>query len=295
MTLVSMTGFAEARGAFEGLRWRWEAKSVNARGLDLRLRLPPGYDSLEPAIRTLAVERFRRGAVQASLALEQQESSRGFRIDPAALAGAVKVARQIAAETGLAPARVDGLLGLKGVIVQDEAELLGDAERLARDARLIETLSDAFDRLAAARRNEGAKLAAIIHKLLDEIETLTHEAASHAAAQPAALRERLAAQIGDLLAPGTVPEDRIAQEAALLAVKADVREELDRLAAHVAEARLLLKGGGGAGRKLDFLAQEFQREANTLCAKSADIGLTRIGLALKAAIDQLREQAQNVE
>jgi uncharacterized protein (TIGR00255 family) len=301
MTFSSMTGFAEGAGGFESLRWRWEAKSVNSRSLDLRLRTPPGYDGLEAPARKLAAERFQRGAFQISLNVEVSEAVRGLSVDAAALASAVRIAREVAAETGLAPARVDGLLALKGVIVQDEgAAPLSETARAMRDAAVLESLAATFDRLVKERCNEGAKLAALMGSQIDEIERLTKEAGSLAAAQPAQLRVRLMAQVKELLDAGSVSEERLAQEVALLAVKADVREELDRLTAHVQDARALIASGsihgnGGVGRKLDFLSQEFNREANTLCSKSGDIALTRTGLALKAVIDQFREQSQNVE
>jgi uncharacterized protein (TIGR00255 family) len=295
MSLASMTGFADGAGALGNLRWRWEAKSVNGRSLDLRLRTPPGYDGLEAPARRLASERFQRGAFQISLTVEADAAARGLSVDAAALASAVRIAREVAAETGLAPARVDGLLALKGVIVADEGESLDEAGRAARDAAVLETLSATFDKLVKARATEGGKLAALLGNQIDDVERLVAEAAGLAAAQPQALKARLSAQVAELIAGTPVPEDRLAQEVALLAVKADVREELDRLTAHVQDARALLKEGKGVGRKLDFLAQEFNREANTLCSKSADIALTRTGLALKAVIDQFREQAQNVE
>ncbi len=295
MSLVSMTGFAEAHGAFEALRWRWEAKSVNGRGLELRLRTPPGFESIEPAARMLAGERFRRGNIQATLTLEPQEGGKALRIDPQALAAAVRLAKEIETGSGLAPARADGILSLKGVIVQDDAVELDQPQRAARDAAVLESLAAAFDNLARARRTEGGKLAAVLSSHMGEIERLTREAAKSAGAQISHIREKIAAQLGELMGAGAVPEERLAQEAALLAIKADVREELDRLAAHVHEARALLASGEAVGRKLDFLAQEFNREANTLCSKSADIALTRLGLALKHAIDQFREQALNIE
>lgn len=296
MTFASMTGFAESTGSHDGLRWRWEAKSVNGRSLDMRLRTPPGYDGLEAPARRLAGERFLRGAFQISLTVEQPETARGLSVDAAALASAVRIAREVAAETGLAPARVDGLLALKGVIVSDDtAEPLDAMARAHRDAAILESLATAFDKLGRERANEGAKLAALMTAQMDEIEKLVGEAGSLAAAQPAAIRARLHAQIKELLDGNPLTEERLAQEVALLAVKADVREELDRLSAHVQDARALIRDGKGVGRKLDFLAQEFNREANTLCSKSSDIALTRTGLALKAVIDQFREQAQNVE
>ena len=294
-SFVSMTGFAEASGSHEGLRWRWEAKSVNGRGLDIRLRTPPGYDSLEPPARVLAAERFRRGSLQAALTVEQQDAARGLKVDTAALASAVKLASEIAAETGLEPARIDGILALKGVIIQDEQNALDPLKRADRDAAILKSLANALDALVRARASEGAKLQALLSAQINEVERLTEEAAGLAAAQPAALRKKLQDQISDMLAGGSIPEDRLAQEAALLAARADIREELDRLRAHVQDARALIASGESAGRKLDFLAQEFNREANTLCSKSGDIALTRVGLALKAVIDQLREQAQNVE
>ena len=296
MTVASMTGFAESAGSQGGLRWRWEAKSVNGRSLDMRLRIPPGYDGLEPPARKLAGERFLRGAFQISLTVEPETGTRGLSIDAAALASAVKIAREVAAETGLAPARVDGLLALKGVIVQDEGVVpLDEKARGLRDAAILESLATAFDKLVKARGNEGAKLAALLESQIAEIERLVGEAANLAAAQPEALRARISAQLQELLANAPVPPERLAQEVALLATRADVREELDRLTAHVQNARALMTEGKGVGRKLDFLAQEFNREANTLCSKSSDIALTRTGLALKAVIDQFREQAQNVE
>jgi uncharacterized protein (TIGR00255 family) len=295
MSLVSMTGFADAQGGVESLRWRWEVRSVNGRSLDLRLRMPPGMEGLEPAARTLAAERFRRGNIQAGLTLGSPEGSRGLRVDTAALAQAVKLATRIAAESGLAPARVDGLLALKGVLVQEEILAIDAPERAARDAAILETLSLAFDALARARAMEGAKLAAILARTADEISRLTQDARRLSAAQPDALRDRLRAQLKDLLDASAPGDERIAQEIALLAARADVREELDRLSAHVQEAHRLIIVGEAVGRKLDFLSQELNREANTLCSKSSDIALTRVGLAMKAAIDQFREQAQNVE
>jgi len=295
MALVSMTGFAESAGALEALRWRWEARSVNGRGLDLRLRTPPGFDGLEPPARLLAAERIRRGSLQVTLTVESQDSVRGLKVDPVALASAVKLAREVAAETGLAPARVDGLLALKGVIVQEDNASLDPVARAGRDAAILKSLADTFDALAKARAGEGTRLAALLTGQIDEIARLTGEAAKLAAAQLPLLRDKLAGQLKELIAKPPVPEERLAQEVALLALKADVREELDRLSAHVQEARQLIQSGEAVGRKLDFLAQEFNREANTLCSKSADIALTRLGLNLKAVIDQFREQAQNVE
>jgi uncharacterized protein (TIGR00255 family) len=295
MTLASMTGFAEAQAARGDLRWRWEVKSVNGRGLDLRLRLPPGFDGVELAARALVARHFKRGSLQATLNIESGDNARALRVDREALAAAIAVAKSVAAESGLPPARVDGILALKGVLVQDDG-LPQDADaRAERDDAVLKSLGAAFDALQKARTTEGAKLATVFETLTGEIEALVRTAMGLAAAQPQALRARLEVQLRDLVQPGVVSPERLAQEVALLAARADVREELDRLTAHVAEARRLLQSGEAVGRKLDFLAQEFNREANTLCSKSTDIELTRTGLALKAAIDQFREQAQNVE
>ncbi|MDE2184030.1 MAG: YicC family protein [Alphaproteobacteria bacterium] len=295
MPLVSMTGFAESHGSRDEAHWRWEVRSVNGRGLELRLRLPPGFDGIEPAARVLAGTRFKRGNLQATLTLETTTGQRGLRIDATALASAVKIAKEIAQETGLRPASIDGILALKGIIVQDEIAESDTHERAARDAAILESLAGAFDALARARTGEGAKLAVVLETQMGDIARLIESAGRAAAAQPAALRARLTQQISDLIAPGVVSPERLAQEVALLAVRADVREELDRLAAHVSEAKALLASGEAVGRRLDFLAQEFNREVNTLCSKSADIALTRLGLELKAVVDQFREQAQNVE
>ncbi|MBV9331968.1 MAG: YicC family protein [Alphaproteobacteria bacterium] len=295
MALVSMTGFSEVQGGLDGARWRWEVKSTNGRGLDLRLRLPPGLEGLEPAARALAAERFRRGSIQATLTLETQESGRGFRVDPVALAAAVKIAKEIARDTGLESARVDGILALKGIVIQDETTSPDLAIRSERLAAILGTLGEAFDSLSSARKAEGKRLTEILAALMREIARLTEEAAQSAAVQPALIRKKITAQLAEMLTGSTIAEDRMAQEIALVALRSDVREELDRLRAHVSEARLLLGSSDPVGRKLDFLAQEFNREANTLCSKSSDIALTRTGLGLKAAIDQFREQAQNVE
>ena len=291
-----MTGFAEGRGAQGNLRWRWEVRSVNGRNLDIRLRIPAGYEGLEPGARILAGERFGRGSIQAALTVTTEEGGRGFRIDSETLSEAVQVAKRVAEETGLPPARVDGLLALRGVVVQEDAAQLDDDERSARNAAMLASLADALDQMAIARTDEGTKIEKMLLSQVDEIEARTAEGRKLAANLPQAFRDKMQAQLDELLGPGSnVPEERLAQEVALLATRADLREELDRLAAHCQEARNLFGASGPTGRKLDFLAQEFNREANTLCAKSSDIALTREGLALKAVIDQFREQVQNVE
>jgi len=296
MALSSMTGFAEGQGAHGNLRWRWEVRSVNGRSLDIRLRLPAGYEGLEAGARTLVSERFKRGSFQLALSVAADETSRGFRVDPQALATAIQIAKRVSEETGLPAGNVEGILGLRGIIVQEESAALDDEERFARSAAMLESLAFALDRAGTARATEGAKIEAMLLGQIEEIEARTAEGRRLAAGQPRALREKLQAQVAELLGGnGSLPEERLAQEVALLATRADSREELDRLSAHCQEARVLIAADGPSGRKLDFLAQEFNREANTLCAKSSDIALTREGLALKAVIDQFREQIQNVE
>jgi uncharacterized protein (TIGR00255 family) len=296
MPLSSMTGFAEGQGANGDVRWRWEVRSVNGRNLDIRLRLPPGYENLEGGARALASERFKRGSLQIALSVTADERARSFRIDPEALAIAVQLAKRVSDETGLPAGTVDGLLALRGVVVQEDAMELSEDERFARNAAMLESLAAALDRMAEARAGEGRKIEEMLLSQIGEIETRTAEGRRLAAGQPQALREKMETQLAELLGPNSnIPEERLAQEVALLATRADLREELDRLAAHCQEARALIAAEGPAGRKLDFLAQEFNREANTLCAKSSDIALTREGLALKAVIDQFREQIQNVE
>ena len=295
MTIASMTGFARAEGHADGLSWVWELKSVNSKQLDLRFRLPPGFDALEIPLRTGLAQRLKRGAVSVTLSMSKAAAGTGLRVNHAALAEIVKAVRELEGEIEAAPPRLDGLLALRGVLESAE-EVEDDAVRGRRQAALLAGWEKALDDLAAMRLAEGERLQPVLEARLAEISDLVASAESSAAAQPAALKARLTELVGELLdAAPALPEERLAQEAALLVAKADVREELDRLTAHVAAARELIAEGGAIGRRLDFLCQEFNREANTLCSKSADLQLTRIGLALKAAIEQLREQVQNIE
>lgn len=291
--LSGMTGFARTETSGEAGTASVEARSVNGKGLDVRLRLAPGLDRLEAEIKKRAKDRFTRGSVNINVSFAEPEGASSLHIDRERLAALAEVGRDLV-EKGLADKpRMDGLLALRGVIVTEEAE--PDVARIAAiDALVLEAVDDAVAGLEAARQDEGASLEAVLTGHVDEIERLTKAAASHAASQPAAIKARLQAKFEELLPQG-LDEDRLAQEAASLAVRADVREELDRLSAHIDSARALLAEGSPVGRKLDFLSQEFNREANTLCSKSADRELTEIGLALKAAIDQVREQVQNVE
>jgi len=295
MTLSSMTGFARAQGAQAGWRWHWEVRSVNARGLDVRVRFPEGFDGLEAPARILANERFSRGNVSASLTLTNDPVRGSIKINPDVLAQVVAALDALKGKVAAAPPTLDGILALRGVLEPQTTEL-SQAEIAARDAAVLESLANAFDALGDARRDEGTRLHAVMAQQIERMEELVGQAERLAATQPAQLRARLKTLVDELLAARTgVSEERLAQELALILTKADVREELDRLKSHLTQARDLFAAKGAQGRRLDFLAQEFNREANTLCSKSSDIELTRIGLELKAVIDQLREQVQNVE
>lgn len=293
MGVFSMTGFARTQGDADGISWAWELKSVNSRSLDLRLRLPPGFDGLEPALRASLARVYRRGNVSANLSVNRTVPPT-IHINREMLAQIIALTRDVAGQIEAAPPRLDGLIGLRGVIemIEDDTEPVVEARRSA----VIDGWEQALSRLAAARAEEGARLSAVLEAQRAELAALVEAAAGCAAAQGPALRARLEALLAELagLAP-TIPEERVAQELAILVTRADVREELDRLRAHIAQAGELLERGDSVGRPLDFLCQELNREANTLCSKSADIELTRIGLALKAAIEQFREQVQNLE
>ena len=289
-----MTGFARVTGADGGLTWAFEAKSVNGKSLDLRVRLPQGQEGLELPLRQAAQRHLTRGNVQLSLTFDRGAEPQRLAINEPLLEEMLALARRLEAR-GLAPASVDGLLGLRG-IVEPLEETSDEKARESLQAALLADAERLFQGLAAQRAQEGAALRTTLLAQLDLMADLVSQAAGLGGAQPQAIRARLAAQVADLLGtqPG-LPEERLAQEVALLAVKADVREELDRLTAHGQELRRLVEEGGAVGRKLDFLCQELNREANTLCAKAADLEMTRVGLALKGLVDQLREQVQNVE
>ena len=291
--LQSMTGFARVEGAHQGWRFVWEVRSVNGRGLEWRARLPAGFDALEPEMRKLAKVKLSRGSLNIGLTLNTDKPEIGYRVNEAMLADALAMIEKIRSQIDCAPPQAEGLLALRGVIEQSE-EQVSEEDKNALYSALLDSFNSALDALADARRKEGAAMGAVLVGQLDSIEALTKDAAANAAATPAAIRDRIAAQLKELL-DGALPEDRLAQEAAVLAMKADVREELDRLASHVDAGRALLVKPGPVGRDLDFLTQEFNREANTLCSKAQDMDLKRTGLELKRVIDQLREQVQNIE
>jgi uncharacterized protein (TIGR00255 family) len=295
MLLSSMTGFARGHGLSGPYAWTWEIKSVNGKGLDLRLRLPPGWDAVEVPVRARVADALARGSVQATLTVERSGAVPTVRVNIPVLDAILAAVQQAGTKVAAAPPSLDGLLGLKGVIEIAEAEE-NENERRAAEAAVIAGLADAIGALAETRRSEGAALGRVLAARLDEIAALVERAERAPGRRPEAIRARLADQVATLLAQSErFDADRLHQEAIVIAAKADVREELDRLVAHIDQARGLIKDGGPIGRRLDFLAQEFNREANTLCAKANDVELTNIGLELKAAVEQFREQVQNVE
>jgi uncharacterized protein (TIGR00255 family) len=295
MALSSMTGFARGHGVSGPYTWAWEIKSVNGKGFDLRLRLPSGWDVVEAPVRARAAERLARGSIQAVLTIERGGAAPVVRINEAVLDAVLATARQLAKRIETSPPSLDGLLSIKGVMEVGDAEE-NEGERRNAESALIAGFDDALGKLIEMRTHEGAALGRILATRLADIAGLAQRAELAPGRQPEAIRLRLAEQVGTLLAQSDrLDSDRLHQEAILIATKADVREELDRLAAHVAQVRHLLDQGGAMGRRLDFLAQELNREANTLCAKANDVELTNIGLELKAAVEQFREQVQNVE
>lgn len=292
--LSGMTGFARVTGEESWGAWAWEAKSVNGRSLDVRVNYPPGFDPLEREVKAMATERFNRGSLQVSLRIDMASGSGGVVIDHVLLTTLAEAARKTLG-TELTPEAVATLMTLKGVVETGSSSL----RDLATDESAMKVLSAgarlAMDQLAEGRRAEGASLLAMLSGHLDTVESLSEEAATIAATQPGLIKVKLQKQLEELDREGRVDAERFAAEAALSAARADVREELDRLAAHVKSGRDLLKAGSPAGRKIDFLAQELNREANTLCSKSASLELTNAGLSLKGVIDQFKEQAANVE
>jgi uncharacterized protein (TIGR00255 family) len=290
----SMTGFAQCLGEAGATRWSWDVKTINAKGLDLRLRLPPGFDAAEIAWRRRIGATLTRGTCHAALSLSRATAAAPARINVALLESLVAALARVPLPTGVGPATLDGLLGVRGVIETEERGL-DEAEMAALHAACDEGLEAALAALVAMREGEGAALATILDERLASIGRLTARADCAPQRQPAAVREKLAQSIAVLGERHGLDPERLHQEALLLAGKADVREELDRLAAHVTAARALLATGGAVGRRLDFLAQELAREASTYCAKANDAALTAIGLELRVEIEQFREQVQNIE
>jgi len=295
MALSSMTGFARSHGVAGSYAWAWELKSVNAKGLEVRLRFPPGWDAVETPVRAKAAELLSRGTVQGTLTVTREGIVPVVRVNEAVLSAVIETMRDLAARIEASPPSLDGILAMKGVVeVTDQDE--NEDERRTAEAALVAGFATTLEALAAMRRHEGTALGALLNARLDEIAILTARAEAAPGRRPEAIKARLAEQIATILGSSDrFDVDRLHQEALMMASKADIREELDRLVAHVAQARGLLKQGGAIGRRLDFLAQELHRESNTLCAKANDLELTNIGLELKGVVEQFREQVQNLE
>jgi uncharacterized protein (TIGR00255 family) len=295
MALSSMTGFARGHGIAGAYAWSWEIKSVNAKGLDLRFRLPTGWDAIEVPARTRGAEKLSRGTVYANLAVERKGVQPTVKVNEPVLGAVLATLKALSGKVEAAPPSLDGILSLKGVIEVTEEDEREDDHRNA-EAAILAGFEEALAALVSMRRAEGATLGRLLSTRLDEIAALTARAEKAPGRKPEAIKARLAEQVATLLsASQRFDSDRLHQEAVLLAAKADIREELDRLASHVVQAKKLLADGGAVGRKLDFLAQELHRESNTLTAKANDVDLTNIGLELKSVVEQFREQVQNLE
>ncbi|UGA46395.1 YicC family protein [Bradyrhizobium quebecense] len=295
MALSSMTGFARSHGASGPYTFEWELKSVNAKGFDLRLRLPPGWDELEALAKKRAGELLSRGTVYANLSVKRTDAAQTIRINEDVLAAVVKVAGELAQRIDAVAPSIDGLLGIKGVIEVVEPDSNEDEDKAAREAA-AKAFEQALGSLVEMRRREGDALGQILMQRMDEIERLAKRAETAPGRKPEAIKARLAEQIAALLETSDrFDTDRLSQEAILIATKADIREELDRIASHIAQAREMIGKGGPVGRRLDFLAQEFNREVNTCCSKSNDVELTNTGLEMKNVVEQFREQVQNLE
>lgn len=297
MALASMTGFARSIGESGPVRWTWELRSVNGKSLDLRIRIPTGLETLEPKIRERCAKVLRRGNVSIGLSMNRDQSEQQLQVNESALEAVLVTIELLKNRVPeLAPPSVDGILSQKGVFELKEPED-DEVAQLALHNALLTSLDAALIDLVDMRHTEGKAIGSVVRDQIDRIADLTQAAEVLPARKPEAIKARLKKQLTDLLeaADGQLDPQRLHQEAVFLATKADIREELDRLHAHVTAVRELMDSGGAIGRRLDFLAQEFYREANTLCSKSNDVDLTAIGLDLKAVIDQMREQIQNLE
>ena len=295
MALSSMTGFARSHGASGPYAFEWELKSVNAKGLDLRLRLPSGWDELEAFAKKRAGEVLSRGTVYANFNIKRSDALSTVRINEEVLAAVLKVAGSLAGRIDAVAPSIDGLLSIKGVIEVVEPES-NEEEDKAMTAAAAAAFDETLTNLVAMRRREGETLGQVLNQRMDEMEILAKRAEAAPGRKPEAVRARLAEQIAVLLETSDrFDADRLTQEALLIAAKADIREELDRIASHIAQVREMIRKGGPIGRRLDFLAQEFHREVNTTCSKSNDVELTNIGLEMKSVVEQFREQVQNLE
>lgn len=295
MPLSSMTGYARVSSALDGLHWQWEIKSVNGKGLDVRCRVPPGFETLDLPVREIAQRNLKRGNIQISLTCDRGGAEQQLAINETALEQVVILAERLRERLGGAPPQIEALLGLRG-IMDVAAPIQDEAQTAKRDQAMLKSAEEAFQALTIMRKAEGAKLAAVLSLHLNRIEKLVVAARDNPARSVDAIRIRLAEQVARLMeASVSFDQDRLYQEAVLLATRADIAEEIDRLFAHIEAARKLLLSSEPAGRQLDFLSQEFNREANTLCSKASDRSLTAVGLELKTIIDQMREQVQNLE
>ena len=295
MALSSMTGFARSHGASGPYAFEWELKSVNAKGFDLRMRLPPGWDELEAPSKKRAAELLARGTIYASLNIKRTGAASTVRVNEEVLSSIVRIAGELAAKIDAVAPSIDGLLAIKGVVEVVEPES-SEAEDKAAKAAATAAFEQALSDLVAMRRREGTALGQILSQRMDEMERLATRAEAAPGRKPEAIKARLAEQVAALLeSSDRFDADRLNQEAILMAAKADIREELDRIASHIAQAREMIGKGGPVGRRLDFLAQEFHREVNTCCSKANDLELTNTGLEMKSVIEQFREQVQNLE
>lgn len=296
MAISSMTGFARTDGTAEGLAWTWELRSVNGRGLDVRLRLAPGFDAIEAGVREAIARRLTRGNVSVTLQVEKRNGTGAVRLNENLLADLIKAADRAVALAGGSRPDTSALLAMKGVLEVGESALEDPSVRAEREKLLLASFEEAAEKLATSRRAEGTKIEAVLLDQVAQIERLAGEVRASPSRTPDSIRTRLKDMIARLLeANASFDEERLHQEAVMAATRADVEEELARLDAHVVAAREILGESGAVGRKLDFLAQEFNREANTICSKANAVDVTRLGLSLKSVIDQLREQVQNVE
>jgi uncharacterized protein (TIGR00255 family) len=295
MALSSMTGFARSHGTSGPYAFEWELKSVNAKGFDLRMRLPPGWDEIEAPARKRAAEVLSRGTVYANLNVKRAGALSTVRVNEDVLGSILKVAGALAGRIDAVAPSIDGLLAIKGVIEVVEPDSDEEEDKAARLAVAM-AFDEALNALVEMRKREGVTLGQILSQRMEEIEVLASKAEAAPGRKPEAVRARLAEQIAALLETSDrFDADRLNQEALLIAAKADIREELDRIASHISQAREMLGKGGAVGRRLDFLAQEFNREVNTCCSKSNDLELTNTGLAMKNVVEQFREQVQNLE
>ncbi|HEY0568725.1 MAG TPA: YicC/YloC family endoribonuclease [Xanthobacteraceae bacterium] len=295
MSLSSMTGFARSHGTSGVYAWSWEIKSVNAKGLDLRVRTPAGWDAIDVAVRPRAAEALARGTVYATLTAERQGIAPAIRVNEQVLAAVLTTLRSLEGKIDATPPSLDGILALKGVIEIAEADER-EEDRRAAEADIVAGFVEALRGLDEMRKREGQALGEVLLARLAEMSALSRRAEQAPGRRAEAIRARLAEHVATLLQTSErFDPDRLHQEAILIATKADVREELDRLASHISQAEKLIGQAGPVGRRLDFLSQELNREVNTLCAKSNDVDLTNIGLELKNVVEQFREQVQNLE